>query len=324
MQGQFRTIVNPQKPPFSISHKDRIVSIGSCFSENVGRYFDRYKFDIDINPFGQQYNPGSIANAIDRLISGGQYCESDLILHNEQYHSFDHHSIFSRSSAAEALEVLNTSLQHSSRKLKQASVLFLTFGTAHVFKSKDSGKVVSNCHKIPSTQFDFGLMSQEEIVNTLSRSLESLWSVNPVIRIVLTVSPVRYFAFGHFENSVSKGHLFSAINALIAKYPQLYYFPAYEIVMDDLRDYRFFASDMLHPTAQAIEYVWDKLSVVVFSAETQGLFKELDEITSAVSHRPRNAGSEAHLRFQDKYLAKINAMEVKYGFDFNLEKGKLK
>jgi hypothetical protein len=324
MQDQFRTIVSPPKPPFSISHKDRLVSIGSCFSENVGRYFERYKFDIDINPFGQQYNPGSIANAIDRLISGEQYSESDLVLHDEQYHSFDHHSMFSRSSVVEALEVLNTSLQHSSQKLKDASILFLTFGTAHVFKSKDSGKVVSNCHKIPSSKFDFALMSVEDILTALSPSLESLWAINPTVKIVLTVSPVRYFAFGHFENSVSKGHLFSVINELIRKYPQLYYFPAYEIVMDDLRDYRFFANDMLHPTAQAIEYVWEKLADVLLPADTISLLKELDEIAAAAAHRPRNAESEAHMKFKDKYLAKIKAMEVKHGFDFGKEKSQLK
>jgi hypothetical protein len=220
---------------------------------------------------------------------------------------------------AEALEVLNTSLEHSSQKLKDASILFLTFGTAHVFKSKDSGKVVSNCHKIPSSRFDFALMSVEEIATTLSQSLESLWAINPTVKIVLTVSPVRYFAFGYFENSVSKGHLFSVINELIRKYPQLYYFPAYEIVMDDLRDYRFFANDMLHPTAQAIEYVWEKLADVLLPADTINLLKELDNIAAAVSHRPRNAGSEAHMKFKDKYLAKINTMEMKYGFDFFFE-----
>jgi hypothetical protein len=292
------------------------MSIGSCFSENIGRYFDQYKFNIDINPFGQQYNPASIANAIDRLLSDTPYTESKLTFRDELYHSFDHHGSFSRSTKEETLDAINTSVATSSQKLQKASLLFLTFGTAHVFKQKSTGKVVSNCHKIPGSEFDFALMSPDEIVATLSKSFDALRQQNPSLQIILTVSPVRYFAFGHFENSVSKGHLFSAIHTLIGRYPQLYYFPAYEMVMDDLRDYRFFADDMLHPTHQAISYVWGKLSKAFFPAETQSILRELDEITSAINHRPRNPQSEAHQKFKESYQAKMNTMKEKYGFEF--------
>ncbi|MCW3125764.1 MAG: hypothetical protein JWO03_1422 [Bacteroidetes bacterium] len=320
MQDQFRTIITPAKASFSITHKDRIISIGSCFSENIGRYFLKNKFDIEINPFGQQYNPASIANAIDKLLTPTPYKESELVLQDELYHSFDHHGDFSKPTVAETLEGINTSLNKESQKLTEASVLFLTFGTAHVFKRKETGKTVSNCHKIPGSQFDFELMTPEEIVEALSKSIDTLFKRNPDLRIILTVSPVRYFAFGHFENSVSKGHLFAAINALIRKYPQAYYFPAYEIVMDDLRDYRFFADDMLHPTAQAIEYVWEKVVATLLPAETQVLLQELVEIENAVNHRPRNATSEAHRKFKERYLAKIKVLEEKFGFDFSEEK----
>jgi hypothetical protein len=166
-------------------------------------------------------------------------------------------------------------------------------------------------------------MAPDEIVACLSDALESLWKVNPAVKVVLTVSPVRYFAFGHFENSVSKGHLFAAIHALIVKYPQLYYFPAYEMVIDDLRDYRFYADDMLHPTHQAVAYVWEKLSATLLPTETQAILKELDEIRAAVNHRPRNPDSEAHQRFKENYLAKMKAMEEKYGFSFAEERRKL-
>ena len=170
---------------------------------------------------------------------------------------------------------------------------------------------MSNCHKVPGREFDFELLQPDEIVQLMSASLDRLWSINPDVLVTLTVSPVRYFAFGHFENSVSKGHLFAAINTLMAKYPGLYYFPAYEIVMDDLRDYRFYADDMLHPTAQATEYVWEQLSKALMPADILDILKELDEINAALNHRPRNPDSEAHLKFREKYEEKMRVLEGK-------------
>jgi hypothetical protein len=256
MTNIYRTIVNPLKPTFAINHRDRIMTIGSCFSENIGRYFERYKFPITINPFGQQYNPYSIAQAINRLLSPMPYSDADLVQQDALYHSYEHHGSFSRAYKEEALAHINSSLANAAAALKGTSILMLTFGTAHYFRLKENGKVVSNCHKMPGANFDFALMRPDEIVGELEKNFVALWKINPAIKIVLTISPVRYFAFGHYENSVSKAHLFTAINSLIEKYPSLYYFPAYELVMDDLRDYRFFADDMLHPNAQATEYVW--------------------------------------------------------------------
>ncbi len=323
MPHSFRTLVKPEKPPFTITHQDRIMTIGSCFSENVGQYFERYKFQININPFGQQYNPYSIVNAINRLLSPAPYTKADLIHHQELFHSYDHHGSFSRTSEDETLENINANLSAAAETLKGTSVLFLTFGTSHFFRLKGSGKVVSNCHKMPGTNFDFELMNPEQILSELETAFISLWKVNPATKIVLTVSPVRYFAFGHYENSVSKSHIFTAINTLREKYSQLYYFPAYEIVMDDLRDYRFFADDMLHPSPQAIAYVWEAMSHTLLPLFTQNLLKELDEIVSAVNHRPRNPKSQAHLKFIDGILLKMQKLETQYGLDFGLERQKL-
>lgn len=320
MSQSFRTIIPLPRAPFSLSHRDCLVTIGSCFSEHIGRYFAQYRFDTDINPFGQQYNPGSIATALDRLLSAQPYSADDLVKHDERYHSFDHHGSFSLSGKEETAAAINERLQLSSEKLKQATVLFLTFGTAHVFKLKGTSRIVSNCHKIPAKEFDFEMLPTEEIVRLLSQSLEALWQVNPAVIVVLTVSPVRYFAFGHFENSVSKGRLHDAIYLLTRKYPQCFYFPAYEIVMDELRDYRFFADDMLHPNKLAIDYVWEQLVKTFISAKDQELLQEIDEITAAVNHRVRNPDSEAHQKFKEKYLAKMKALEEKYGFDLSEEK----
>ena len=319
----FRTLVPVPKFPFAISHGEQLVSIGSCFSENLGHYFAKYKFNIDINPFGQQYNPVSIANAIARLIDNKPYQTTDLLQHDGLYHSLDHHGSFSKATAHETLIGINERLKTASENLKQAKVLFLTLGTAHAFKWKETGKVVSNCHKIANNQFDFELLSPEQILVQLKGAMEALLAVNPNIKIVLTVSPVRYFAFGHFENTVSKGHLFTAINSLRAVFPQLYYFPAYEIMLDDLRDYRFYADDMLHPNHLAVQYIWDALCTSLLSDETTHALRQIDEIYMATQHRPRQPDSQQHKKFVATTLSKIAELEQKYGFDYKQERSKL-
>jgi hypothetical protein len=207
-------------------------------------------------------------------------------------------------------------LRKASDDLKKATVLFLTFGTAHVFKLKETGQVVSNCHKLPGTLFNQQLMLPDEITAILQAALNKLKKVNPSVKIVLTVSPVRYFAFGAYENSVSKAHLFSAIYALQQSHPEYYYFPAYELIMDDLRDYRFFADDMLHPTQQAIDYVWESLGNTFFDTKTTGALQQIEEVLQALNHRPRNAESEAHRKFVAKNLEKMEGLKRELGVEF--------
>jgi hypothetical protein len=313
----FRTVVTPQKPDFVISHKDRIVSIGSCFSENIGQKFDNYKFKININPFGQQYNPHSMAQAIERLIAPVPFTAGELILHNEQYHSLAHHGSFSKNTVEETLKGMNETLLKAVDDLKHASVLFLTFGTAHLFKLKETGAVVSNCHKLPGNLFEQELMKPDEIATVLQTAFDKLKQLNPKIKIVLTVSPVRYFTFGAYENSVSKSHLFAAIHALQQSNSEFYYFPAYELIMDDLRDYRFFADDMFHPNQQAIDYVWESLSNTFFDNETQNLLQQIEGVLLALKHRPRNPESEAHKKFVERNLERMGELKREFGVDFS-------
>lgn len=315
----FRTVVTVDKPPFTISHSDKLVSIGSCFSENIGRKFSEYKFSVNINPFGQQYNPYSLANAINRLLSGKPYTKEDLVYHDELYHSFDHHGSFSRSSEEETLTLINENLKQASRDLRNASILFLTFGTSHVFSLKNQEKVVSNCHKLSGNHFTKRLMPPNEIAEVLANTLSKLKTVNSKLQTVLTVSPVRYFAFGHHENTVSKAHLFSAIHQMQQNDSSLYYFPAYELVMDDLRDYRFFSEDMLHPNYQATDYVWQRLTESLLSKKAVELMKEIDEILLAARHSPRNAQSDAHKKFVRKNLDKIEKLKTETGLLFTEE-----
>lgn len=309
---QLQTYIPLPKPDFEITHEHSLMSLGSCFSENIGRYFEQLKFPIIVNPFGQQYNPASIAQGVTRLLHPTPYTENDLLFHNELFHSFDHHSDFSRPAPAPALEAMNSALEYASAHLRETDVVFITLGTSHCFEWKENKKIVSNCHKIPAKNFERKLLSASESVAILSETIEQLISVKPNIKIVFTVSPIRYLAFGAFENSVSKGNLFSAINTLLERYANVSYFPSYEIVIDELRDYRFYAEDMLHPNATAISYVFEKIQQVYFSEKTQQLNRQIREITQACSHRPRNPESVAHKQFLAKYIAKIQALSAEF------------
>jgi hypothetical protein len=315
----FRTVISPPRAPFQISHKDKIVSIGSCFSEHIGKKFSDYKFEINVNPFGQQYNPYSISNAIHRLIDGKLYAESELVYHDELYHSFNHHGSFSSNTAEEALNGINENLIDASEDLKSATILFLTFGTSHVFSLMEKGTVVSNCHKLSGNNFDKRLMKPHEIVQVLGDALDRLRTLNPTLKIILTVSPVRYFAFGHHENTVSKSHLFTAIHELQQNHREYFYFPAYELVMDDLRDYRFFADDMLHPNYQATNYVWEKLCESMLEKKTLAMMQEIDQVLLAAKHKPRNPESEAHKKFVKKNLDKIQVLKKDCQLNFSEE-----
>ena len=317
---KFSTPVVPTKPPFQIEYGQKLISIGSCFSENIGQYFQKFKFDIVINPFGQQYNPSSIAYALERIIENRPYTAPELFQHNEQFHSFDHHSDYSRPTEEETLSTINENLAAAHRQLKQADVLFLTFGTAHIFQLPENGRTVSNCHKMPAKRFNKRMLSVDEITETIDGAIAKLKAINKDIKIVLTVSPVWYFAFGIEENTLSKSLLFVAIQQLKQSMPELYYFPAYEIVMDELRDYRYFAEDMLHPNYQTTNYVWEVLQNTLIERQTRQVMTEVEEIISAANHRPRNPNSDAHRAFQEKYLNKILKFKQDYPeFDFEKE-----
>ncbi|MBL0308446.1 MAG: GSCFA domain-containing protein [Bacteroidetes bacterium] len=316
----YRTIVTPPRAPFSLNHQDRIVSIGSCFSENIGKKLNDHKFRINVNPFGQQYNPYSVAIALQRLLQPVPYTESDLVYHNELFHSFDHHGDFSMPTAELTLKGINQNLTQASEDLKRATKLFLTFGTSHVFRLRETGKIVSNCHKLSGSHFERGLLKPEEIVENLEHALQKLIKINSEIQVIFTVSPVRYFAFGHHENSVSKAHLFTAIHALQQTHPKHFYFPAYELVMDDLRDYRFFSEDMLHPNYEATNYVWQALCNTFMDKDCLQLLKSIGEILQAARHRPRHSQSLAHQKFVSQTIKKLEVLENIHSLDFTAER----
>ncbi len=318
---ELRAVLKPNRLPFQITHHDKILTLGSCFSENIGERFLNYKFDIEINPFGQQYNPHSIAKGISRLINNDFYQKDELFEFAEQFHSWDFHSDYSRSTAEQALIAMNQSFEKARIQLLKANYLFITFGTAHLFRHIQSATDVSNCHKISGSQFSKRYLKTSEIVTLMTEAINQIRQVNPNCKILFTVSPVRYLAFGFEENNLSKSYLISAVHELCENMSDSYYFPAYELVMDDLRDYRFFTEDFLHPNRMATQYVWENLANVLMSDSTRGLCAEIDKVLTAANHRPRNPLSNAHRSFLTKFLKLAEQLELSHSYlNFNSEK----
>ena len=323
---EFYTCISIPKVPFTFSYKEQTVLLGSCFAENIGKKLMENKFNIDLNPFGTLYNPASIAKAIRRLLRPEQFTQEDLFQHEGLYHSFSHHSRFSSSSETECLAGINGRLFDSANMIRKAHRMILTFGTAWVYRLKSTGVVVANCHKMPEKMFDRKLLTTEEIVAEWKDLLLSLWEQNPDLKILFTVSPIRHWKDGAHGNQLSKATLLLAIDSLQKTFPeQIVYFPAYEIMMDELRDYRFYADDMLDPSAVAIEYIWQKFTDNMLSSDTQSILKEWKRIPKAINHKPFQPESETYKQFISQTLLKMERLNEKFPFfDMTNEVEKIK
>ena len=282
--------------------------MGSCFTENIGNKFSELKFNALVNPFGQQYNPASIATGINRIVQQQYFDDNDLIYSDELFHSWQHHSDFSKPTKSELLASINSILDETFDWFMKADYLILTFGTSHIYEWKTDGRIVSNCHKISGSEFNLRFLSPDETFEKINFCLNELKKKNPTLKIILTISPVRYLAFGFYENNLSKANLFVAIEKLLKQRNDCYYFPAFEIVMDELRDYRFFTEDLLHPTRLASQIVWEKLCDSLMHIETKKLNEEIVKVLAAIAHKPRNANSVAHQKFIKSTVEKINLL----------------
>jgi hypothetical protein len=282
---KFRTEIPISPAGFSLSHSDKIEMLGSCFVENISAKLLASHFQVDVNPFGVLYNPFSIANGLSDLINGQTYMAKDLFYQDGAYHSFSHHSRFSGTDEAVVTEQINSRIQQSSDFLKEASVLIITFGTANTYRLLSSGKVVSNCHKLPASLFREERLSVQAIGEKWNDLINRLQSFNPQLKILFTVSPIRHWKDGAHENQLNKATLLLAVNELVKVHDSCYYFPSYEIMMDDLRDYRFYAEDMIHPNQQAINYIWEKFGDTFFDKKTLELIKEYEKVQKQLHHR---------------------------------------
>ena len=300
--------------PEKINYAHPFLFLGSCFAENIGETMQHYKFNVKINPHGVLYNPSSIAVALRRYIENKGMQESELFFANDCWNSWEHHSRFSNTDKQNCLLEINQHIFSSHELIKNAEWLFITFGSAFIYKRNETNDLVGNCHKIPQKEFTKQLLTVAEIVSDYNKLIEELKQINTKLKIVFTVSPVRYMRDGAMENTLSKARLIATVHELGKVNSNTFYFPAFELVIDDLRDYRFYKIDLVHPNEQAIDYVFEKMMNATFDEETKQLFEKIKEIKTASSHRPFNLNSASHKKFKSTYLERCIQMQEKFPF----------
>ncbi len=293
----------PKETRHPIDYNSKIFLLGSCFSENIGNQLEYYKFQSSQNPFGILFHPKAIETLISNAINKKAYSEEDIFDLNERYHCFDAHSLLSSSSKKEILQNLNQGIQLTNQQLQKSTHIVITLGTAWVYRDIESDRIVANCHKVPQKKFLKELLSVEEIAESLDAIIALIRDINPKVNFIFTVSPVRHLKDGFIENQRSKAHLISAIHQVVNPRNKIFYFPSYEVMMDELRDYRFYNEDMIHPNQTAINYIWEKFVKGWISEASHHLMKEVDSIQKRLLHKPFNPKSEEHKIFLAK-LAK--------------------
>ena len=308
---KFRTELKCSPGPKQIDHESKVVLIGSCFSEHMERKFDHFKFDSFSNPFGILFHPLALEKAVQDCIAENYYTQDSLLKHNDSWLSLNHHSKFNHSDPEKILININGHIESAHAALKKASHVIITLGTAWVYKWNPNGQTVGNCHKISQKKFTKSLLTSEEILGSLKGIINQVREVNKGANFIFTLSPVRHLKDGFIENSLSKALLLGAIHAL-QKEPGVFYFPAYEIMMDDLRDYRFYNSDMIHPNETAVDYIWNLFENSWISEPSRNLMTEIDEIQRSLAHRPFDAASQGHQNFLLTLDAKINRFQLRH------------
>lgn len=296
----------------ALSHSDKLLLMGSCFAEEIGEKLQQHLFPTLINPHGILYNPLSITHALHSYLDDKRYTEADLFLHNDLWHSWDHHSRFSALNPEDALLAINTAQEQAGRRLREAEWLIITLGSAHVYLLKENGLLAGNCHKVPMSAFYKKLLSVEEIVTALDNMMHRLFFSNRHINILFTVSPVRYVRDGVVENNLSKAILLQAVHHMVNKFDRLFYFPAYELVIDDLRDYRFYKDDLVHPNETAVQYVWEHFVQSCVHPNSQELLKSIQDLHRARQHRPFNPQSPQHIQFLHTYAGKVRQLQQEH------------
>ena len=310
-----QTPVTFPKANFDITHRSTILLFGSCFSENIGLKLKENKFSVNVNPFGVLYNPFSISGGVNRLLNKKKFASKDFFYHNNCYHSFMHHGAFSNSNLNGALEHVNKEFELAATQLISANFLLITFGTSYVYRWKETGNIVGNCHKIPANKFMRQRLSVDEITCEWSKLIKRLLASNPKLHILFTVSPIRHFKDGAHNNQLSKSILHLSIDKLMVQFPaNTFYFPAYEIMMDQLRDYRFYTDDMLHPSQLAQNYIWKRFGSAYFSDKTRTIIDEWQHINQSLLHRPNNARSEAYKQFIYRTIDELRLFQNRYPY----------
>ena len=309
---QFTTKTPIQKSSFPIDYDSKILLLGSCFAENMGEKFEYFKFQTIVNPFGIIFNPVSLEKLIRRSVEKRKFTENDIFFHNELWHCYDVHSELSNSDKSFFLNSLNELINSTHQQLNDSTHIIITLGTSWVYRNIESNEIVANCHKVSQKQFIKELLTIHQIDESIENIISLVHSVNPNCKFIFTVSPVRHIKDGFVENTLSKAHLISAIHKIINHHPlPNTYFPAYEIMMDELRDYRFYGEDMLHPNQTAIDYIWIQFFQNYISESEFGLMNDICSIQKGLNHRPFNPNTKSHQKFLEATKIKIGKIQEK-------------
>lgn len=311
----FTTIVPITKSKSPIDYQSKIVSFGSCFAENMASKFDYFKFQNSCNPFGILFHPLAIENCISRSVNLELFDEKEFFFNNERWHNFDVHSDLSNTDKESLLVEINDLLVAVNKQISEASHIIITYGTSWVYRNKNTNKLVANCHKVPQNQFDKELLSVSTIEKSILNTVNLIEKINPNCKIIFTVSPVRHIKDGFVENQRSKANLIAALHSTFDnQHSKNSYFPSYEIMMDELRDYRFYAEDLLHPNQMAIDYIWERFVTSSIADVSYSTMNEIESIQRDLSHRPFNPSSESYQKFQTQLEDKINKIKSKFPF----------
>ncbi len=312
----FRTQIKLQKETNKIDYNSKIILIGSCFSDNISAKFNFLRFKNNSNPFGIIFQPKAIEILILKSLENELFTEEDLVFNNERWHCLDVHSDFSNSDKNSILTNLNSVLKQFKIQLLEASHIIITLGTSWVYRYLKTDTIVANCHKIPQKEFQKELLSVTEITNSLENIMQKIKRLNSNCNVLFTLSPVRHLKDGFIENQQSKAHLLTAIHQAVKANNNVFYFPSYEIMLDDLRDYRFYKKDMLHPNQTAIDYIWNKFSEVWINENTKSIMQQVIEIQNSLNHKPFNENSKLHQEFLRLLQIKMNNLKHDFGIDF--------
>ena len=304
---------------FNIDHKSNILLLGSCFAENIGDRLHFHKFKTVQNPFGIVYNPISLLHTLRVLVGDKMYSSGDVQLANSRYFSYDHHSRFSAARKEETLENINTELETARHALSQTNVAFISLGTAFYWWLNDEERVVNNCHKQPLELFAQKRASVEDVRSALTEVVLMLQKSAPAIQIVFTVSPIRHLKHGSQGNQLSKATLVVAAQELAERMENVHYFPSYELLLDDLRDYRWYEEDLIHPNKMAIDYIWEKFGDAFFTTNTRVAIKDVSGFQKLLNHRPLNASLKNKAAQFEKLSAEAARIQKKYDVLFKAE-----
>ena len=311
---QLQLTLDIPRLPRPLTYTDKILLVGSCFTDHMSERLEQHKFEVLASPHGILFNPMSVADSLNSYLDDKQYTSADLFPLNELWNSWEHHTRFSHINRESALEGIKASQKEASAFIKDADWIMITLGSAFQYFLKETGKGVANNHRGPAQWFEKRLLTVETITNALGETLEKIFAMNPKANILFTISPVRHVRDGVVDNNRSKARLIEAVHQLCDKYEAAHYFPAYELVIDILRDHRFYDIDFVHPNYMATSYVWEQFVTACIDAPTKDLMRQVHEISIARKHRPRFPETEAHQKFKAAYVAKIKGLQQSYPF----------